>query len=74
MLNEHNVLKKQHDALTNIYLLNDVLLEEESDSFAEEESGANIRQTRRGFMGLVECVEGIWIILRTFVSELAEGT
>jgi hypothetical protein len=70
MLDRHKVLQKQRDAPIDIDSLDNALLVEEGDGFAEGESGADIGYTRGDLVGLVICVEGIWFILQELCQQL----
>ena len=70
MLDRHKVLQKQRDASDDIDSLDDALLVEESDSFAEGESWADIGYTGGGLVGFVIQVEGIWFILQKNCEQL----
>ena len=57
MLDRHKVLQKQRNAPIDIDSLDDVLLIEESDDFAQRESGTDVGRARGDLVGLVICVE-----------------
>lgn len=61
-------MQKQRDAPTYVDSLDDTLLVEESDSFAEGEGGEDVGCGRGDLVGFIVCVEGIRFVLQELLS------